>query len=86
MVEKATGAVIGHCGLLEKEIEGRSEIELVYVLAPGVWGRGYATEAGRAIKAYALASLGCDRLVALIHPDNPASERVAEKLGLPQRC
>jgi RimJ/RimL family protein N-acetyltransferase len=81
VIEKASGDVVGHCGLLTKEIEGRSEIELVYVIAPRQWGRGYATEAGRAIKCYALTSLDCDRLVALINPENRASARVAEKLG-----
>jgi ribosomal-protein-alanine N-acetyltransferase len=81
VIEKATGDVIGHCGLLPKEIEGRSEVELVYVVAPRRWGHGYATEAGRAIVCHALTSLACDRLVALIDPDNRASARVAEKLG-----
>ncbi len=79
--EKATGDVIGHCGLLEKEIEGRPEVELVYVIMPRLWGRGYATEAGRAIIDYGVAALGCRRLVALIKPQNSASKRVAEKLG-----
>jgi RimJ/RimL family protein N-acetyltransferase len=80
VIEKASGDVVGHCGLLDKEIEGKSEIELVYVVVPRLWGRGYATEAGAAIKTYALTSLARDRLVALIHPDNRASARVAEKL------
>jgi RimJ/RimL family protein N-acetyltransferase len=80
-IERATGDVIGHCGLLDKEIEGQPEIELVYLVVPRLWGRGYATEAGEAIKAYALTSLARDRLVALIHPDNHASARVVDKLG-----
>ena len=37
-IEKASGRVVGHCGLLDKEIAGRSEIELVYVIAPAAWG------------------------------------------------
>jgi len=81
VIEKATGELIGHCGLLDKEIEGHPEIELVYLVVPRLWGRGYATEAGEAIKNHALMSLACDRLVALIHPQNRASVRVAEKLG-----
>lgn len=81
VIEKASGDVIGHCGLLDKEIDGRSKIELVYVVVPRFWGRGYATEAGEAIKTYALTSVAPDRLVALVHPDNRASARVAEKLG-----
>ena len=81
VIEKASGDVIGHCGLLDKEIEGQPEIELVYLVVPRLWGRGYATEAGAAIKDYAQTVLARDRLIALIHPDNRSSARVAEKLG-----
>jgi [ribosomal protein S5]-alanine N-acetyltransferase len=81
VIERATGAVIGHCGLLDKEIEGHPEIELVYLIVPRLWRRGYATEASQAIKTYALTRLSRDRLVALVHPDNQPSARVAEKLG-----
>jgi ribosomal-protein-alanine N-acetyltransferase len=83
-IEKASGRVVGHCGLLDKEIEGRVEIELVYVLAPWAWGRGFATEAGRAIRDHAVTTLQRRRLVALIRSENAASERVASKLGF--RC
>lgn len=80
-IEKASGRLVGHCGLLDKEVKGRREIELAYVIAPAAWGRGLATEAGRAIRDHAVAALGCKRLIALIHPENGASERVAVKLG-----
>jgi RimJ/RimL family protein N-acetyltransferase len=81
VVERETGRVIGECGLLEKDVEGRPEIELVYLLAPDVWGRGYATEAAAAMRDAALAS-GITRLIALIDPANPASAAVARKIGL----
>ena len=80
-IEKASGRLVGHCGLLDKEIAGRSEVELVYVIAPPAWGRGLATEAGRGIRDHAVTALGLRRLVALIHPENAASERVVAKLG-----
>jgi ribosomal-protein-alanine N-acetyltransferase len=83
-IEKASGRLIGHCGLLEKEVAGRAEVELVYVLTPAVWSRGFATEAGRAIRDHAMTALGQRRLVALIDPGNAASERVAIRLGF--RC
>jgi RimJ/RimL family protein N-acetyltransferase len=83
-IETASGRVVGHCGLLQKEVAGRAEVELVYVLAPWAWGRGFATEAGRAITDHAVSALGQRRLIALIDPDNAASERVAGKLGF--RC
>lgn len=82
VIELSTGALIGHCGLLDKEIEGVVEIELVYVLARAWWGRGYATEISRAIVQDALTRQGLRRLVALIDPANAASERVATKVGI----
>ena len=82
VVEKSSGRVLGHCGLTEKEVDGQHEIELVYVLERGSWGRGYATEAASAIMRYAFGELGLPRLISLIDPRNAASERVALKLGM----
>ena len=82
VVEKASGQVIGHCGLLDKEIEGTLEIELTYVFAPLTWGQGYATEIAQALKEYAATVLKLSRLVALVDPENEASGRVAEKIGM----
>jgi ribosomal-protein-alanine N-acetyltransferase len=82
VVEKASGRVIGHCGLLEKEVDNLSEIELIYVLASDSWGKGYATEAASVLRDYAFDQLGLRRIIALIDPENPASARVAEKIGM----
>ncbi len=82
VVEKETGQLVGHCGLLDKEIDGRTEIELTYVLSPSVWGKGYATEIGQAIKQLAFEKMGVRRLIALIEPENEPSERVAIRLGM----
>jgi RimJ/RimL family protein N-acetyltransferase len=81
LIEAKSGEPVGHCGLLDKEVEGRAEIALTYVLASSAWGRGYATEIGRALKRYAFES-GIERLVALIEPGNAGSERVAVKVGM----
>jgi RimJ/RimL family protein N-acetyltransferase len=82
VVEKASGRLIGDCGLAEKEVEGRAEVEVVYVLATDAWGRGYATEAASALRDYAVTRHGLRRLIALIDPENAPSARVAEKIGL----
>ncbi len=82
VIEKSTGELIGDCGLLRKDVDGQPEIELNYVIAKRVWGRGYATEAAAAVAGYAFTTLGCKRLIALIDPANAASERVATKVGL----
>jgi RimJ/RimL family protein N-acetyltransferase len=45
-------------------------------------GRGYASEAARAALAIGFGELGLDRVVAVTHPENAASRRVMEKLGM----
>ena len=81
-VLKETGAFIGRCGLLPWEIEGRTEVEVAYLLDPAVWGRGLATEAARAIAAHAFATLPVDRLICLVDPGTEASRQVAMKIGM----
>lgn len=56
-------------------------LEFGYWLARRHWGRGYATEAGRAVIANARDSLRLKRIEAGHFLDNPASGRVLEKLG-----
>ncbi len=82
VVQKTTGEFVGDCGLIAKEIEGRDEVELVYVLASSEWGKGYATEIGAALLRFAIDELHQTRVVALIDVENLASKRVAEKLGM----
>ena len=82
MVEKSSVKVIGHCGLLNKDVEGKIKIELVYILEKCVWGKGFATEIGMALQEYAIGILELPRLIALFEPKNIASERVAIKVGI----
>ena len=51
-------------------------------MARSYWGRGYATEAAQAVRDYAFNRLRLPRLIAMIDPQNIASIRVAEKLGM----
>jgi RimJ/RimL family protein N-acetyltransferase len=55
--------------------------ELGWTLARRHWGRGYATEAARAARAWGYTARGLERVISLINPDNTRSIRVAEKLG-----
>jgi hypothetical protein len=83
VVEKEGREVVGYCGLFHfPSIAGRPEVELGYRLARAFWGRGYATEAALAVRDYAFRVLCLPRLVALIDPQNAASARVAEKVGM----
>lgn len=56
-------------------------IELGYWVARPHWGKGYATEAGRAVIDMARQSLGMSKLISGHFVDNPASGRVLEKIG-----
>ena len=80
MVEKASGEVVGVAGLQPLGTTG--DLEIGWWLAPRVWHRGYATEAGAASMEHVLETLGRKRVVAIIDPPNEASKRVATRLGL----
>jgi len=82
VIEKTHGRLIGHCGLIDKDVEGQDEFELVYVLAKPYWGKGYATEISSSIANYAFNQLGLKRIISLIDPNNKASENVAKKIGM----
>lgn len=79
---KETGEVIGEFGLQCNQIDNMNEIELGYILHPDYQGKGYACQAIRAIFRYARDILSFDRIVAVIHPQNQASIRVALKCGM----
>jgi RimJ/RimL family protein N-acetyltransferase len=83
VVERQRQAVIGYCGLFFfPDINGQPEVEIGYRLERSAWGRGYATEAARAVRDFAFGDLGMQRLIAIIDPSNIASIRVAEKIGM----
>jgi RimJ/RimL family protein N-acetyltransferase len=77
--EKATGTLAGRVGLWNPE--GWPEPEVGWTLFDGFEGRGYATEAGRAARAHAYATLGWPTAISVIDPENAASQAVAQRLG-----
>ncbi|MBI3550868.1 MAG: GNAT family N-acetyltransferase [Elusimicrobia bacterium] len=82
VLARDSGRLVGTCGFVEKNVDGTPEVELVYFLDYTFWGLGYATEIGLALLKEAGAARGLRRVIALIDPENLASERVAEKLGM----
>jgi ribosomal-protein-alanine N-acetyltransferase len=79
-IEKSSGEFVGFCGL--KYLDTSSEIEVGYRLAKKFWGFGLATEAARVSLRYGFETLRLDRIVAVVQPENGASCRVIEKIGL----
>ncbi|HEV7672348.1 MAG TPA: GNAT family N-acetyltransferase [Thermoanaerobaculia bacterium] len=76
---RESGAFVGSVGFWEPE--GWPGFELAWALARHFWGFGLATEAARAALDHAFAVWRKDRVISLIHPENRASVRVAERLG-----
>ena len=80
---KETGEFIGYCGfILQRDIDGKDEIEISYALVRGFWNKGYGIEAARACREYGFEHLGTARLISLIRPQNKASRSLAEKNGM----
>ena len=82
MVLKATGEMIGDCGIIRQEVEGQSFYEIGYHLRRDLWGQGLATEAAVACREWGFAHLEVDCLISLIRPENVPSQRVAERNGM----
>ena len=77
---KATGAPIGMCGLLKRDV--LADVDVGFAYLPQFSGQGYATEAALATVHYGRNILGLKRIVAITAPDNEASQKVLRKLGL----
>lgn len=78
---KADGRMIGNCGV-RLSAPGSRVADIGYELSPDEWGKGYATEAARAVRDYGFDVLGAHRIWAECVADNVGSARVLEKLGM----
>jgi ribosomal-protein-alanine N-acetyltransferase len=85
IVLRASQLNIGYCGLGDLPHVAEKLIEISYGLNREFWGQGYATEAATALLRHGFEELKLAEVVAAIHPQNVASIRVAEKLGLTYR-
>ena len=74
------GELIGWNGL--QFLPETDEVEVGYLLSKAYWGQVLATEGARAGLQYGFEVLGLDQIVGLVHPENRASQRVLEKLGM----
>lgn len=77
--EKASGRFIGRIGFLNPG--GWPGFEIGWTLAREAWGKGFAIEGARRALDFAFKELDKPHVISLIHPENKASIRVAERLG-----
>jgi len=81
IVWKVNQLVIGWCGLGPLDFRP-TDIELFFGLSEQYWGQGIATEAAQAMLTYGFEIIGLPKIAAVVHPENVASQRVIEKLGM----
>lgn len=79
---KPEARLIGFCGLQPLELDGASEVEIGWRLVKDQWGCGLATEAARTALRHAVEHVRLARVIAFAMPENRASIRVMEKLGM----
>jgi ribosomal-protein-alanine N-acetyltransferase len=82
VILKDTDMLIGDCGIMISEIDGKQEKDLGYIIHQPYWRNGFAVEAAEACKNYAFSNLGIDKLCANMPFNHEASRRVAEKIGM----
>ena len=80
IVECPGGNLVGLCGVVI--LRGAEEGEIWYLVQPEAWGKGIATDAARQIVGFGFGELGLHRIWATCLPENPASARVLEKMGM----
>ena len=78
---KKTKKIIGWCGLQPFDPLPNKK-EIFFGLSPDYWNYGYMTEAARAVLKYGFKELNLEEIVAGVKPDNIASIKVLEKIGL----
>jgi ribosomal-protein-alanine N-acetyltransferase len=85
LIIRASGTLAGFCGFFHQVVDETDEIEVAYRLHPDYWNQGIATEAAGAVRDHAFRDLKLPRVISLIHPDNIASRRVVEKIGMKRK-
>ena len=77
---KESGIAIGMCGLLKRD--SLPDVDVGFAFLPHHWSQGYAFESASAVMTYGRKALGLRRIVAITSPNNDASIRLLEKIGL----
>jgi len=80
LTDKKDKKLIGHCGF--KFLENTQQIQLGYLLLKSYWGKGLGTESASAALQYGFEVARFERVVAIAKPENVASRRVMEKVGM----
>ena len=82
VILKATGEMIGQCGLTVQKYKDNQVLEIGYLFQKAYWHKGFAAEAAIACKNYAFEQLNADEIFSIIRDNNTASQNVAKRNGM----
>ena len=82
VILKASGEMIGQCGLTIQQYNGGQVLEVGYLFQKLYWRKGYATEAAQACRDYAFERLDAEEVFSIIRDTNTASQNVAKRNGM----
>jgi RimJ/RimL family protein N-acetyltransferase len=77
---KRDGTAVGMCGLLKRE--SLPDVDIGFAFLPEFWSQGYGLESAAAVLSHGRKTFGLDRIVGVAKPENQASIRLLEKLGM----
>jgi RimJ/RimL family protein N-acetyltransferase len=84
-IDRDAGQLIGSGCIQHIQRDTVNPLEIGWRLLPAVWGKGYASEAARAMADFAFNVLSAPQLLSVCHQDNADSARVMQKLGMRYR-
>lgn len=84
VVRQSDDRLMGTCGVYIRDPQ-KGHADIGYIYSKEFWGQGYATEAARAVVAFAFSQLEMTRVSATCFSTNPASARVLQKIGMTRR-
>jgi RimJ/RimL family protein N-acetyltransferase len=83
VILKGSNEFLGYCGLyLQKNVDGKDEVEILFGFIRRYWGVGYATEAAIGVYEYGKTELKLRRFISLVAPGNLRSSNVVKKVGM----
>lgn len=82
IIDRKSKKMVGQCGLLLQKIDNKLEIEVGYHVIKKYWGMGYAVESAQLFVDFAIENQLAQSVIAMIHPNNLKSIRVAEKINM----
>jgi RimJ/RimL family protein N-acetyltransferase len=82
VIERESGQRVGQVGLAMQDVEGAKQPEIGWLIHRRYQRRGFATEAGLAVRDHAFGSMGLGWVISLIRPVNEPSQGVAKKVGM----